>query len=107
MRSQMFSLVGAGRFERPTPCAQGGFQRFEKCLIFKSLVSLELCCSLLKAVELFGIRGISHPQFHLQAGRSLDIIIRDGPAMVSGEQVTAAHCGEGVTLFARKDSDLF
>jgi hypothetical protein len=35
-------LVGAGRFERPTPCAQVGFQRFAKCPIFKLLVSLEI-----------------------------------------------------------------
>jgi hypothetical protein len=33
---------------------------------------------LLKAVELFGIRGISQPQFYLQASADLEII-RDGP----------------------------
>jgi hypothetical protein len=41
-RNSMIGLVGAGRFERPTPCAQVGFLRFAKCPIFKLLVSLEM-----------------------------------------------------------------
>jgi hypothetical protein len=35
-------LVGAAGFELATPCAQVGFQRFVKCLVFKLLVSLEM-----------------------------------------------------------------
>jgi hypothetical protein len=31
----MISLVGAGRFERPTPCARGSSQPPRKALIFK------------------------------------------------------------------------
>jgi hypothetical protein len=30
-------LVGAGGFEPPTPCAQGGFRLSRKCSIFKVL----------------------------------------------------------------------
>jgi hypothetical protein len=60
-------LVGAGRFERPTPCAQDGFQRFAKCPYFQMAAFIGDARSLLKAVELYWNRGISQPQFHLQA----------------------------------------
>jgi hypothetical protein len=47
-------LVGAGRFERPTPCAQGGLQRTPETAYFQFLTfqavaekPVELCCFLL------------------------------------------------------------
>ena len=36
-RISLISLVGAGRFERPTPCAQGRFRPSRKTLILKPL----------------------------------------------------------------------
>jgi len=35
-RALVIILVGAGRFERPTPCAQGSFRRGQKSHIFKA-----------------------------------------------------------------------
>ncbi|MGA3028835.1 MAG: hypothetical protein ABSF98_29195 [Bryobacteraceae bacterium] len=38
----LIPLVGAGRFERPTPCAQGSFRHARKRLVFKYLDSYGL-----------------------------------------------------------------
>ena len=35
-RIHLILLVGAGRFERPTPCAQGSFQQRRKPHIFRT-----------------------------------------------------------------------
>jgi hypothetical protein len=45
-------LVGAGRFERPTPCAQVGFQHFANCPNFQIAGFIGDPRSLLKAFEL-------------------------------------------------------
>jgi|SRR5579862_3506001 len=47
------SVVGAGRFERPTPCAQGGYGGFEQLSYFQRLLLQADAISLLKAVELY------------------------------------------------------
>jgi hypothetical protein len=36
------SIGRGGAIERPTPCAQGGCQRFVKCLVFNLLVSFKI-----------------------------------------------------------------
>jgi hypothetical protein len=46
-------VVGAGRFERPTPCAQGGYKRFAKVPHFQIAGFIGDVRSLLKAVELY------------------------------------------------------
>jgi hypothetical protein len=38
VRITLILLVGAGRFERPTPCAQGGYGDFEKIPCFQGVV---------------------------------------------------------------------
>jgi hypothetical protein len=59
-------LVGAGRFERPTPCAQGRFRRYAEITCFLVLRFQAVVGSLLKVVERFGTWGIWHPHFYLQ-----------------------------------------
>jgi hypothetical protein len=69
-------LVGAGRFERPTPCAQDGRSDFAKIPYFQRILFQRDAASLLKAVELCGTLGFSHLQNHLQhriaSGRAFD-----------------------------------
>ena len=48
-------LVGAGRFERPTPCAQGRFRPFAETACFLMLRFQADAASLLRLVEWFGI----------------------------------------------------
>jgi hypothetical protein len=48
-------LVGAGRFERPTPCAQGGLRPAEKVVYFQRILFQADGAILLNLVELFGI----------------------------------------------------
>jgi hypothetical protein len=45
-------LVGAGRFERPTPCAQGGFRHGLEMACFQLLRFQRDAASLLQLVEL-------------------------------------------------------
>jgi hypothetical protein len=68
-RISLILLVGAGRFERPTPCAQGRFRRFAKIAYFLLLRLQAVTESMLKVVERFGTRGLWHPHFYLQRFR--------------------------------------
>src|SRR5262249_54486410 len=47
------SAFGAGRFERPTPCAQGGFRPLSEMPYFQHVLFQRDAGSLLKAVELY------------------------------------------------------
>jgi hypothetical protein len=98
-------LVGAGRFERPTPCAQGGCCDFEKNPYFQHILFQRDAASSLKAVELCGTLGFSHPQNHLQhriTSRQTGIIcwrrqvesFQEGVAMPNGD-------ADGEELFFR------
>jgi hypothetical protein len=49
-------LVGAGRFERPTPCAQGGFRPRAEIPCFQVLTFQSDTAALLKSVDSGGIR---------------------------------------------------
>ena len=53
--NELFTLVGAGRFERPTPCAQGRFRHSPKIACFLILTFQADAASLLRPVERFGI----------------------------------------------------
>jgi len=44
-------LVGAGRFERPTPCAQGSFRSIDKVPYFQRALFQSDAGSLLNTVE--------------------------------------------------------
>ena len=44
-------MVGAGRFERPTPCAQGGWEEAAKAACFQVLAEQGVVADLLKPVE--------------------------------------------------------
>jgi hypothetical protein len=44
-------MVGAGRFERPTPCAQGSFRHTLEMACFQVLGFQEDAASLLQRVE--------------------------------------------------------
>jgi hypothetical protein len=52
-------LVGAGRFERPTPCAQGGFRQPSKTAYFQLLSFQADVASLLKLIDGFGFWRLS------------------------------------------------
>jgi hypothetical protein len=55
----LFSMVGAGRFERPTPCAQVGFRRGCK-IVRLQLLSLQAdLASLLHRVEPYRMQRLS------------------------------------------------
>ena len=54
-RISLILLVGAGRFERPTPCAQGSFRPFFETACFLMLTFQADVASLLRLVEWFGI----------------------------------------------------
>ena len=62
----LFSLVGAGRFERPTPCAQDRFRRTCEIDCFLIFGFQAVTASLLASVEWFGIWRLRHPHFYLQ-----------------------------------------
>jgi len=47
----LFTLVGAGRFERPTPCAQGRFWARSQILYFSTLLFQTDGATLLQIVE--------------------------------------------------------
>ena len=49
----MILLVGAGRFERPTPCAQGRFRQTSKTAYFQLLSFQADVSSLLKLIDGF------------------------------------------------------
>ena len=53
-RSALQDLVGAGRFERPTPCAQGRFRPVLETAHFLALTFQADAETLLNIVELFG-----------------------------------------------------
>jgi hypothetical protein len=59
-------LVGAGRFELPTPCAQDGFPQTTKVACFQCIRFQADTGGALKLVELLGTRRLSHPHFYLQ-----------------------------------------
>src|SRR5258707_1307678 len=59
-------MVGAERFELPTPCAQGGFRRPPKSVFFQWLLFQCDAANLLQRVELGCIRRLGHPHFYLQ-----------------------------------------
>jgi hypothetical protein len=65
-------LVGAGRFERPPPCAQGGAKSHAEFAYFQRISFQADGMNSLSLVELFGIRGISHPHYYLQPRRNLN-----------------------------------
>ena len=44
-------MVGAGRFERPTPCAQGGWKEAAKAACFQVLTEQGVGADLLNPVE--------------------------------------------------------
>src|ERR1039458_4855383 len=46
-----FNMVGAGRFERPTPCAQGGVRHGWEVACFQVLTFQGVGAGLLKSVE--------------------------------------------------------
>src|SRR5579863_6008518 len=48
-------MVGAGRFERPTPCAQDGFRSPANSACFQLLAFQAVAAILLRRVERFGI----------------------------------------------------
>jgi hypothetical protein len=48
---RLFSLVGAGRFERPTPCAQGGFRPSSRAPCLQMLTFQADAGILLKPIE--------------------------------------------------------
>jgi hypothetical protein len=50
-RIYLILLVGAGRFERPTPCAQGGVRYIQKAPCFQLLMFQADTGILLKPVE--------------------------------------------------------
>jgi hypothetical protein len=52
---RLILLVGAGRFERPTPCAPGTFGILRKALVFWALGFNGLRIALLKPVGLYGL----------------------------------------------------
>jgi len=60
-------LVGAGRFERPTSCAQGRFRQAAQMGCFQYLLFQAVAGNLLKMVERFGTRKLWHPHFYLQS----------------------------------------
>ena len=49
----MKNLVGAGRFERPTPCAQGGLRPSRETAYFQHILIQQDVRSLLNSVELY------------------------------------------------------
>jgi hypothetical protein len=50
-RISLILLVWAGRFERPTPCAQGGFRRQYRIVRFQLLPLQADAASLLRQIE--------------------------------------------------------
>src|SRR5579862_5823031 len=58
-RVTLVSMVGAGRFERPTPCAQGGFRLPCKIAHFQRLLFQVDEAGLLRSVECYGSSWLS------------------------------------------------
>jgi hypothetical protein len=65
-------MVGAGRFERPTPCAQGSFRHRSETACFQLLPFQADGASLLQLVELRGIRGLPQLHFYLHSSKNED-----------------------------------
>ena len=61
-------MVGAGRFERPTPCAQDRFRPFAETACFLMLTFQADAASLLKLVERFGVWRLWAATFYLLGG---------------------------------------
>ena len=57
-RNWLILLVGAGRFEHPTPCAQGRFRTWLKNACFQQFSFQWFARAALNRVDMDGIRGI-------------------------------------------------
>jgi hypothetical protein len=62
-RNCLKTLVGAGRFERPTPCAQGSFQYSAEMACFQAFLFQADGATLLQLVEPCGTRRLSPATF--------------------------------------------
>ena len=71
------ALVGAGRFERPTPCAQGRFQRTGKIAHFQRLLFQAEAANLWNPVEPFGLEAVGSYIFIYRD------VLTDAPGLVS------------------------
>src|SRR5258706_9245118 len=76
-------LVGAGRFERPTPCAQDGFRHRLEAVCFQCFLFQWDTSSLLKGVEVFGIWRLRHPQYRYTQGQRSPLETRSYPLSVA------------------------
>jgi hypothetical protein len=63
-RKLLILLVGAGRFERPTPCAQGSFRGYSEMACFQLLLFQGDAANVLRHVETGGFRQL---HFYLQS----------------------------------------
>ena len=65
VRKLLILMVGAGRFERPTPCAQGGFRHSSEMACFLVLGFQAVMVMLLQLEEMRGAWRLSQLHFYL------------------------------------------